>query len=259
MQTQLRDDLSQRIKAYLDAHPRVTLRSLAKRSGLSTMSVSRLAQGEIAKPSFESVLAIARVVLPAPSISEFLSTHYPETLHCVAQVCDREATVVSHDDCEQILKDPITFLVFDLASMHAGITRLQVAEEFGNSGTRSLDRLIQTGILYEDSKGHISFGSRRRYVTASVEDTIAQLKIRLDTFQSDNLGTPAARLAAISESLNADGLKKMHEVVTECIDKVQQIRHDDRYKGSLPVAIGMFMNLVTGVYESHRARNEEIV
>lgn len=257
MVSQLRDDLSERIKLYLDAHPNATLRSLAKRSGLSTMMVSRLAQGEISRPGFESVLALARVVITPAEFSSFLSTHYPETLQCVAQVCGREATIVNHEDAEQILRDAVSFLSFDLASMDAGLTRQAVVKEFGESGARALDRLVHAGMLCENAHGHVSTPMRQRYVTAGVDDTIAQLKIRLDTFQAENLGTPAARLAAISESLNHDGLRKMHQIVTECIERVQEIRHDVRYKGTLPVAFGLFMNLVVGLYGQSQATPRE--
>lgn len=256
MQQELREALSLRIRTYLDAHPRSTLRSIAKRSGLSTMTVSRLAQGEVAKPSFESTVALIGVIADRDDVSAFLAAHFPETMDSVARVYKENASLLNHEDFEQVLADPLKYTVFDLASMDAGTSRAIIADEFGKAGLKALEFLLQSGILYENNNGHISYRNGLNHVAVNAADIIAQLRIRLESFQLDNLGTPAARLAAISESLNEEGMQKVHQILTECIDKIQEIRQDRVYKGTIPVYLGLFMNLVTGSAQSHRPGNE---
>jgi transcriptional regulator with XRE-family HTH domain len=256
MQQELREALSLRIRAYLDAHPRSTLRSIAKRSGLSTMTVSRLAQGEVAKPSFESTVALIGVIADRDDVSAFLAAHFPDTMDSVARVYKENASLLNHEDVEQFLADPLRFTVFDLASMDAGTSRAIIAEEFGKTGLKALESLLQSGILYEDGKGQISYANGLNYVAINANDIIRRLQIRLESFQVENLGTRAARLASISESLNEEGMHKIHQILTECIDKIQEIRQDRVYKGTIPVYLGLFMNLVMGSASSHRPGNE---
>ena len=258
MEHELREALSKRVRTYLESHPRATLRSLAKRSGLSTMTVSRLVQGEVLKPSFEAAVALIGVVAKGDEVSDFLKLYFPETMQSVSKVYSENAGLLNHEDIEQVLTDPLTFTIFDLASMDAGITRSTIRAEFGNQGQKALDSLLLSGLLYEDSSGNVTFKNGLNHVAVCPQDVIARLKIRLEQFQFVNLGTKAARLAQISESLNLEGMEKIHEVLTECIEKIQDIRQDSSYKGKIPVYIGLFMNLVSGTLADLTVQQKEV-
>jgi transcriptional regulator with XRE-family HTH domain len=247
MDIELREALSQRIRGYLDTHPRATLRSLAKRSGLSTMTVSRLAQGEVLKPSLEAAVAIIGVVAEQQDVAAFLQRYFPETFARFEKISQETTVMMAHDELELILDNPVSFAIFDLASMHAGITRDRIASEFGKYGIQWLDAMIHAGTLYEEGNGSIYHKKHCANLALNASDVVKKLRYRLDLFQNANLGTRAARLANLSESLNREGMERVHEALSVALEKIQAIRKDPSLKGDLPVFVGLVMNLVHGV------------
>lgn len=246
MEIELREALSKRIKGYLESHPRVTLRSLAKRSGLSTMTVSRLAQGEVMRPSLEAAVAIIGVVANQQEIAAFLHDYFPDTVARFERLTQENAVIMNHDELELILDNPVSFAIFDLASMHAGITRERIAQEFGNYGIKWLDAMLGAGTLYEESSGHIYHKKHCVNLALNANDILKKLRYRLELFQNANLGTRAARLANLSESLSREGMERIHEILSGAIERIQAVRTDPKMKGELPVYVGIIMNLVHG-------------
>jgi transcriptional regulator with XRE-family HTH domain len=246
MEIELREALSKRIKAYLETHPHATLRSLAKRSGLSTMTVSRLAQGEVLRPSLEGAVAIIGVVAEQQKVAAFLQQYFPDTVARFERLTKDSAVMMNHDELELILDNPVSFAIFDLASMHAGITRTMVEAEFGKYGVTWLDAMISAGTLYEETSGHIYHKKHSVNLALNAADVLTKLRYRLQLFQTANLGTKAARLANLSESLNRQGMEKIHEILSGAIERIQTVRADPKMKGDLPVFVGFMMNLVHG-------------
>lgn len=211
------------------------------------MMVSRLAQGEIMRPSFEAAVALIGVVCDQSEVSNFLQEHFPETVARFEKLSRDNAVIMNHEDLDLVLENPISFAIFDLASMHAGTSRALIQEEFGNHGIKLLDGMLQNGTLYEDQKGHIYHSETDRVnLSLNAADVLTKLRYRLQLFQTQNLGTRAARLANLSESLNEAGMTRVHQILSQAIEKVQEVRRDPKMKGNLPVYVGLMMNLVCG-------------
>jgi transcriptional regulator with XRE-family HTH domain len=258
MENELREALSKRIKTYLEAHPRATLRSLAKRSGLSTMTVSRLAQGEVLKPSLESAVALIGVVADQSETATFLQNFFPDTVARFEKLNKDNAVIMNHDELELILDNPVSFAIFDLASMHAGINRKRIHDEFGNYGIKLLEGMIHAGTLYEEMSGQIFHKKHCVNLALNAADVLTKLKYRLQLFNTANLGTRSARLANLSESLNQKGMERIHDILSQALERIQAVRSDPELKGDLPVFVGIMMNLVCGPIADLNAPYREV-
>jgi hypothetical protein len=261
MESELRVELSAKINQHLAEHPRITLRGLARRSGLSSMTLSRLQAAEVLKPSFEATVAILRVVQKDQEFSDFLKRHFPNTMDTFDKYYSPEAyQPMSSPELSQAFKDALSYTLFELCLLPGGISSKVVLNQYGQVGIQCINNLVMEGLVQETSdKKFVPISNRDITILFSnVRDVLQALTYRLQSFNVKNIGSKAARIASFSFALSREGVEKVHSILTDAIKDIQSIQSDVRFQGPYPAYVGTFLNLVVGSLDEPGALEDPI-
>lgn len=261
MESELRVELSAKINQYLAEHPRITLRGLARRSGLSSMTLSRLQAAEVLKPSFEATVAILRVVQKDQEFSDFLKRHFPNTMDTFDKYYSPEAyQPMSSPELSQAFKDALSYTLFDLCWMPGGVSTHLILNQYGQVGLQCFNHLVMEGLVQEtpEKKYVPMFNQNVTGQFAHAQDVLKALTFRLQSFNLKNLGSKAARIASFSFALSREGVEKVHSILTDAIKDIQSIQNDIRLQGPYPAYVGTFLNLVVGSLDEPGALEDPI-
>lgn len=169
-QASLAGVLRERILDYKKARPNLSSQQIATKFGMSSSTFNRIENLDIKTPTFDQVIKVFNGTGCRGDLLAYLKGNYPE----IAQAylghypqSESGASIVSND-IKKYLVDPSTSKLMILAFSKCGLCRDQVKEEFGNDGIRSLDFLIDQGVLVK--KGERYF-PREKGTILSQKDT----------------------------------------------------------------------------------------
>ena len=228
------------IEKYLEGHPTRNLSTLSRKCDIPYSTFRRIAQGEC-EPNFAQLFAILAVTMPTNELRDFLKSNYKKTYETFGALFKAESTL-SNPKYTEHLRNPLKSEIFAIASVRIGTTKERIEKLFGERGMQALQELIESEILNCDTSGKITF--KNTYYSMNVEQILLEFSHRTSQFQNDLLGTKAARISMLTESVSKAALEELHEWTNEYIKKVYALFEDPESEGPHPVYVGLLMNLL---------------
>ena len=232
-------ELQTLIENYL-ADQRKTLAILARECSVSYSTLRRMAQNEN-MPDFGAVIAVLGVICDKTQAKQFLAKYYPKIFNAF------DAAFLDHppaktQDLTHYLDSELAFAVLQMSAQKSRCTRAMILKSFGEFGRNKLQEFIEAGYIGEDNHGNLSFlgfGSEH-----DVDRCLSNIRVLAKVFDESNLGTDAAFVAAYSESVTREGLRKIKQYGREYYKSLQKIIEE--HEGDIPVYIA-WMHTVSDV------------
>lgn len=237
--TPLAIELRKRIQAYKAKNPHLTSFDIAKRFGLAPATFHRLENSEIKNPSFEQVSKVLRGIGSQKELYSFIEKHYPDILQTVRSELSRNF------EKEQEMTDSFLRAMADerdgkvlryISSKRKSITYSEIERVFGESGCRSIENLIEKGVVELDGDRIIveeTFMTANRELVK--EMIIQEFKESYDLFGAAK-GEALNYIHYLNSSVDAE--KVMPLIVDELhkyITNIKNIIFDEKNMGDTPM------------------------
>lgn len=231
-------ELQRILRAYLEAHPRLSLNALSKKCAVSEPTLRRILKGQIKTlPTTTTILDILTSIsgqtrsskiaelYPGP-LAEYLKAILPQT-----QDCDTEYIA----DLNSELENPTKYLIFKLSANTSGLTAERLLELFGSFGQTQAQHLVAKGYLQKD---HNVYRSTIQHFTANQKNFIANFKCVADFINTENQSlqkSPRSLRANYSESLSPEAYKSILQIQEKALKKIRTLMTREESKGTIPV------------------------
>ncbi|MBT7609891.1 MAG: helix-turn-helix transcriptional regulator [Bacteriovoracaceae bacterium] len=146
--------LRRKILSYKSARPNLSSQQIAKKFGMSSSTFSRIENLDIKTPTFDQVIKILTGTGHHKDLLGYLNENYPEIASTYKKGYSQPlgSEFISEDIADHLI-DPQTSKLMLIAHSVSGLKKSVIIEEFGNSGLRILDSLIEKDILIEKESG----------------------------------------------------------------------------------------------------------
>lgn len=232
------DLLKKHLNAQLEK-PYHSVSNLAKKSGLSEMTVRRIVQGE-SRPNFETVASILKVTAKREEMMSILRDEFPEMTNAIDRVWGNGETysICNSVDLTNALSSSLGCYIVNSASCKCGIKRTKIKSLYGTKGESTLNSLLEKGILVE-TDGIVRYPEEDFSVTGDLIST--QIRHFVDAYDAKN---PSSARTVQVEGLNEEGIKEAQNALIECAKKIGDIRQDKKYLGNVPFFFCAFSNRI---------------
>jgi len=237
-----------KITEYVEGKKYQSLMTLSDRSGVPYNTIRRIANGQVDRPTLETVLAVLRVVENRQGVINSVKQYYPELGELLSATQEASQTQVVTDHLiDSLLHDSINYRIFSLAGTRAGTNRADIQRMFGEDGVGKLDHMIDDEFLCEDGTGKIRTLARE-YYSVDIKAILQKIRHCVDIYDTSLVGTDGCFLSTHSESLNLPGLKAVKKAAMDFYFAVAKIKNDERYSGSIP----FYANVMLGLFDSSK-------
>jgi len=244
--------LQEKIAAYVSAKRFHSLMTLSTKSGVPYNTVRRLANGQVDKPTLETVLAILNVVESRANLVKTVERFFPGIGNLIASVHTATgSTAITDAMVDMMSEDQVSFRIYSLAGTRVGTTREDVRQLFGEDGLNKLAALVEQGMVVDNCKG-VLHTPDLEYSTVNPHAMLRKMRHCLDFFDKSLIGTDAAALAIQTEAVNVEGLKALRQAARDFHVRLSEIKKDPRYQGDIP----FYAILCIGLLDSRNFRPE---
>ncbi|MFW7380842.1 MAG: hypothetical protein ACOH5I_18650 [Oligoflexus sp.] len=237
-----------KIAEYVEGKKYQSLMTLSDRSGVPYNTIRRIANGQVDKPTLETVLAVLRVVENRQGVIHSVKQYYPELgeLFSATQTAS-ETQAVTDYLIDSLFQDQVNYRIFSLAGTRAGTNRQDIQRMFGENGITKLNGMLDEEVLCEDGTGTIRTVVRE-YYSVDIRTILQKIRHCVDIYDTSLVGTDGCFLSTHSESLNIQGLKAVKKAAMDFYFAVAKIKNDERYSGSIP----FYANVMLGLFDSSK-------
>ncbi|MFW7377198.1 MAG: hypothetical protein ACOH5I_00130 [Oligoflexus sp.] len=233
-------ELQTAIAEYLETHSNLSIQSVSNKAQVSYSTVRRILQNEANDVRDETILSLIQVIMSRPRRIDFLNKFYP----ALGALIHQDEVEDSELDQEKLrlfrYKDPHNYVLKMALTAH-GTNRTTIRRILGERGVNALEEMVEEGFLTEESSGMV-YHSSRGSVIMNADDILYQVKKDADYFDKDLVGSPFARLAHLSASLNQEAYLQLMELVSEFIKKSERLKEDPKSRGRTPIFIDLMIN-----------------
>ena len=143
----LRDILGSSIKTYLDADPRRSVASLAKKTNCAYNTIKRLLNAEGGDPDVAVSSKVLLVTDPSAR-DDILRKHFPD---CVSL---KKAGSTASGFClpEKFTSNSTAYAILLAAGRDSGVSCKDVSPLFGEAGVMLAQQMVEAGVLMEDGE-----------------------------------------------------------------------------------------------------------
>lgn len=225
--------LKQYIDRYLDERNGRSRQTLAKKTGVSYSTLSRIASLEC-ETTFEHAIHILKEVASDDEREGFIKQYYPATF---AALTTKEAKVSGKDDAFLFLNDRINYELFSLSCHIEGLKPEYAQTRYGTAGLEACNNLVENGLLSYDSEAGTF---RANNLTASAELLQILLQTGLANVNEVAAKTNKYHMFWFSESLTPEACSEIHKLLREVDIKISNIMTSPNNQGSIPYEYGVF-------------------
>lgn len=227
--------------------------TLSDRSGVPYNTIRRISNGQVEKPTLETVLAVLRVVENRQGVVESVRQFYPDLGDLFSSTTQASETQMLTDNTiDSMMSDQINYRIFSLAGTRVGVARDKIQKMFGEDGLQKLDSMIEMGILVEDDSKRVHTVSRE-YFSVNIRSILQKIRHGVDIYDTSLIGTDGCFLSTHSESVNIQGLKALKKAAMDFYFSVAKIKNDERYSGSIP----FYANVMLGLFDAEALGNPQ--
>ncbi len=226
------------IKDYLVKNPSLTVNSLSKRCGVSEPTLRRISKKELKRiPTSTTVLRLLSYISKKDKISDILAA-FPgplsERLGSAVSIISDQNIRTDEIDLSEQLKNPIKYLIYELANNSKGVTLDKVQEMFGAYGEEHLNSLFIDGIV--KLKGD-HYEVVHKDFCLSLELFKTHFKATADFIKPQNLNNSPHQYSQIfyncSGSINIAAYSAILKLQRAAIRKITDILKDPKSNGEI--------------------------
>jgi len=227
------NSITELIEGWMSESPRRNLSMLAKKSGVSYTTLRRLIADE-QKPSISTELDILNVVTDTKSRADYLQNTHPDFAKLEVNLAANACLDEEKSDLSDWVENPMACNIAIFCSSQLGSTKDEIEKEFGNSGIRVLNLLLDSGAVYE-SEGRLKYADyfikSPSIVLKGIQNSIKLIEDQ-ESLEAWNW---------LHTGVSQDGLKEMKEATKSYLETLTKIRCE--FSGNIRVTQGLFLGL----------------
>lgn len=229
------EQLKEIINNYLDHYPNVSINTLACKSGVSASTLRRIMNASIkGDPAPHTVLNIVSATSKEKRLNKILENSQGPLAKILQDVFGQYASSNSphcyDTDLNEILRDPINYLIYKLAANRKGVLKSNIVDYYGKIGVWRLEQLIELGLL-KDIDG--CYHAVNKNFSLSIEIAAKHLSELVKNYHPDKVAEGLNLFYSMSESLNEEGIQKIKEIQKNAVKKIYDIMLSPFYAGDI--------------------------
>ncbi len=225
--------LKHQIDSYLEAHPKYTRNVLAKKTGVSYSTLSRLMNLEV-DVSFEQSAKILKIVASDEEQADFVKTYYPHVYRTFYRFRDGN---VPSTDLVAVLSDRLYFELLSYAGHAQGLSPDWVAETYGQVGLAACQKLRDLNLLSKTESGSMVW----RESIGDLDSLLQAMTMSLSNFKAVAQEKDPFMIRWVTARVNPDCLTRIVAVLREAENKVMGMLADPNHQGEVAWELGLFL------------------
>ncbi|MBI2602642.1 MAG: hypothetical protein HYW48_06265 [Deltaproteobacteria bacterium] len=233
----LKASLREAFLSYRRERPHLSLRAIAKHAGVNRYFLSKLIDDDDDNTSLDlsQVLILLQFITERSAVNEIIEASSQEVKDTFGKVFNldyfgpkRVSAKLQHID----LYDSYNYFVLVLSSYGRGTKREFVSKILGFKGERTLKKLLNYGIVFEE-KGRIKLKEGNEF-TFSMDVMRQRIPDYLKFYSYDRCLQQRNFIHVYSEGLNEKGVQRVFELHQDLNSKIQKIISDEENWGDIP-------------------------
>ena len=230
------DQFSNVLKDYVfeqrKINPKLSESQIAHKLGISNATFYRIINRHT-RPTVKTLFTLCKSI---PEMKDFVTDKMLEVT--------RESKTGEYigSELESLIADKNYFISYALALSDNGVTKKEILYCIGHEGEKALKDLLKKGFIKKDNNKVYRALEGRKGIILSFNILKKHLKILADNYKPDNIKNNYIYYKM--ETLNKEGIRKLHEIHKEKHRKVQEIMEDARYKGDMPIFSAGFCDML---------------
>lgn len=234
--TDLVNELSRLISAYLESKPFLGLSAISGRCQVSESTLRRIHKKQIKTlPTPATVVAILTFFAGEGSIPALIKK-YPGV---IASYLEENFPHTAEIDCQyseelnQELRDSTKYLVFKLSSHSCGCTENQVRDLLGQVGVSSLQELVRRNLIKKEGERYISAIERYSLDPDMFKDKFQFMSQFLKIARESGPNRFQNAYSNYSSSLTPEAYQKVVKVQKQALKKIRDIMLSESSQGDI--------------------------
>jgi hypothetical protein len=234
------------LKTLRDRYPNYSEGQLADISGIPRATLNRQ-KNHPSKPSLENYFR-ALSSLGDPKLIEIGLALYDESpgspMKKVIEVSLMEGKKkFVQIDLERLFENRDIFIAYLLASQNSGATFDQIQNVLGSPAQDSINILLKKDLIKEDNRKYFVDGEN--ILIRSFESIKYHLNSYARYYKTEHVGKEMNYIHSLSEGLNREGQKNLHELHKKFHNEVQTLMRDPKNIGDIPAFSVSFCDTFT--------------
>ncbi|MBT7608612.1 MAG: hypothetical protein HN576_02580 [Bacteriovoracaceae bacterium] len=235
--------LKDKILEYRKARPQLSSQQIAKKFDIPNSTFNRLENLTIKVPNFDQAIKVLSGTGHEKEILPYFEEFYPNLADTYKKgLGSNQVPTLLDEDATNYLLDQSSSKLMIIALSSSGLKKSVVIEEFGKSGLRTVERLIEKGILKENE--FETYFPRENGSNLSIKDTQTLISRSLSQFFDINGYENKTSLNNMNFQSESIDLEKAYPLIINLTEEFQkairEIFKNPIYKGEETVFVSSF-------------------
>jgi len=232
------------IDRWIEAVAKRTVGMLAKRAGMSEVTVRRVYQGE-SQPTFETVSPILAVVCSKKEQLDYLRRKFPEVMGHIETCLREDSTILADNAVEKYFGDVVAVRIIALTYANGNTTPEIIERILGDVGLKSANELVRDGVIRE-GYGQLLPMVEDGTLVPSPDGALEFARTLLKMFDADNIRTELAHISPQFDGFSEKGRAAIMDVMWNTAQAIFEIRKDKENLGDIPMYTVTAANVLDG-------------
>jgi hypothetical protein len=230
------------IETWLKERPFRSLVGLSQLTGISEGNLKRL-KNSPQIPELHTLCILGVKTGQRDLADRAIAENYPESIEYFRSAWTGvEAPPKDDLDPSEFFETPDAIRIFISLFTHKGLSRAQVQESFGESGSRILNRLVEKGFgVAQDDDRVVPCEKWFSYRGPSDVTRVIRLLSYLFDQQEIGKGSPFSRIGVLTQSVTEETGRRVQAAVQDAALEVKALLDDPKNAGETVIAVSMMM------------------
>ncbi len=233
------DQLQMLLLDYLESHPHLSLNGLSKRCGVSEPTLRRIRHGQVKTlPNLTTIFTFLTYVYQETDIERLINqveAPLGEFLKEKATHLKGFKKIEYSEDLTDILRDPVKYVIYKVASGGHGLTLEKVLDLFGSHGEKQLQSLVTLGWMYKENE---TYFVKTPNFSLSFDVFVEHFKVMADFIKPEKHANAQNEYAPYfisqSSSVNKEAYKEIRKIYKKAVQKAAEVINDPKSFGPIP-------------------------
>jgi hypothetical protein len=238
--TALKESLRKALSEYRREKAHLSLRAIAKNSGVNRYFLMKLLDENDTSTALDlsQVLLLAKFITQRESVREAIDSSSREVQEVLKRVFAVDYELVPEGKVNLFqqtdLYNPDNYLVLVLSTNSRGTKREYIQRILGERGEKALLELLAKGLIIESEGGRIHLAKGTDF-TCTFDIYKHQIPSYLRYYSPQRANQSRNNLHVVSEGVNLQGLRKVHQLHIEFYKNLLEILIDKENTGDIPM------------------------
>lgn len=235
----LKKSLRQALETYKIKRPNLSIRAIAKKSGVNRYFLNKLLDISDTNPSLDlnQVLILIKYISGEKSISDAIDSSSKDVKKALSRVFSidyqqKNKVIHSHIYDKVDLNNKTVYFVLVLATYRFGTKRLYIQKILGERGEKVLDHLLKDEILVEENdRIKLKHGTDFTY---DFEIMVKRIPDYLDYYDHNRNGSGENYIHIVSEGISKEALREIRKIHYSAYKQISKIISNEENLGDIP-------------------------